>query len=128
MPATEETVRNRLHAVQMDGLEVFRFAMRAMGDSAMRALADAGLQASDLDLLIPHQANQRIIEAAARRLDLPMEKVMVNLERYGNTSSASIPIALDEAVKGGRIKRGDNIVLSGFGAGLTWGSCALRWY
>jgi len=128
MPATEETVRNRLHAIEMDGLEVFRFAMRAMGDSALRALADAGLAATDLDLLIPHQANLRIIEAAAVRLDLPMEKVLVNLEQYGNTSSASIPIALDEAVAGGRIRRGDTIVLTGFGAGLTWGSCVMRWY
>lgn len=128
MPASEETVRNRLHTVRMDGFSVFKFAMRAMGDSALRALNAAGLKAGQLDLLVPHQANLRIIEAAAGRLDLPMVKVVVNIERYGNTSSASIPIALDEAVADGRIRRGDTIVLTGFGAGLTWASCAVRWF
>jgi 3-oxoacyl-[acyl-carrier-protein] synthase-3 len=128
MPASEETVRNRLHTIQMDGFSVFKFAMRAMGDSALRALTAAGLNPGQLDLLVPHQANLRIIEAAAGRLDLPMEKVVVNIERYGNTSSASIPIALDEAVADGRIRRDDTIVLTGFGAGLTWASCAVRWF
>jgi len=128
MPASEETVRNRLHTIQMDGFSVFKFAMRAMGDSALRALTAAGLKPGQLDLLVPHQANLRIIEAAAGRLDLPMEKVVVNIERYGNTSSASIPIALDEAVADGRIRRDDTIVLTGFGAGLTWASCAVRWF
>lgn len=128
MPASEETVRNRLHTIRMDGFSVFKFAMRAMGDSALRALNAAGLKAGQLDLLVPHQANLRIIEAAAGRLGLPMEKVVVNIKRYGNTSSASIPIALDEAVADGRIRRGDTIVLTGFGAGLTWASCAVRWF
>lgn len=128
MPASKETVHNRLHAIEMDGPGVFKFAMRAMGDSALRALADAGRDASDLDLLVPHQANLRIIQAAAGRLDLPMEKVMVNMDRYGNTSSASIPLALDEALAGTRLGRGDIVVMTGFGAGLTWGSCAMRWY
>ncbi len=128
MPASEETVRNHLHTIQMDGFSVFKFAMRAMGDSALRALTAAGLTPGQLDLLVPHQANLRIIEAAAGRLDLPMEKVIVNIERYGNTSSASIPIALNEAVADGRIRRDDIIILTGFGAGLTWASCAVRWF
>jgi len=128
MPASEATVRNHLHTIQMDGFSVFKFAMRAMGDSAMRALTAAGLTPGQLDLLVPHQANLRIIEAAAGRLDLPMEKVVVNIERYGNTSSASIPIALNEAVAKGRIRRDDIIILTGFGAGLTWASCAVRWF
>jgi len=128
MPASEATVRNHLHTIQMDGFSVFKFAMRAMGDSAMRALTAAGLTPGQLDLLVPHQANLRIIEAAAGRLDLPMEKVVVNIERYGNTSSASIPIALNEAVAEGRIRRDDIIILTGFGAGLTWASCAVRWF
>ncbi len=128
MPASEETVRNHLHTIQMDGFSVFKFAMRAMGDSALRALTAAGLTPGQLDLLVPHQANLRIIEAAAGRLDLPLEKVVVNIERYGNTSSASIPIALNEAVADGRIRRDDIIILTGFGAGLTWASCAVRWF
>ncbi len=128
MPASEKTVRNHLHTVQMDGFSVFKFAMRAMGDSALRALTASGLTPGQLDLLVPHQANLRIIEAAAGRLDLPLEKVVVNIERYGNTSSASIPIALNEAVADGRIHRDDIIILTGFGAGLTWASCAMRWF
>lgn len=126
-PATEETVRQKLHSVHMEGNEVFKFAVRVMGEAAAKALADAGLQESDVDWLIPHQANMRIIQSAAKRLKMPMEKVIVNLDKYGNTSSASIPLALEEGVRDGRIKPGDTLLLVGFGAGLTWASIALRW-
>ena len=126
-PATEETVRQNLHSVHMEGNEVFKFAVRVMGEAAVKALEDAGLKESDIDWLIPHQANMRIIQSAAKRLKMPMEKVVINLDKYGNTSSASIPLALEEAVRDGRIKTGDIVLLVGFGAGLTWASIALRW-
>ena len=127
MPATEETVRQDLHSVHMEGNEVFKFAVRVMGEAAAKALEDAGLKAGDIDWLIPHQANMRIIQSAAKRLKMPLEKVIINLDRYGNTSSASIPLALEEAVRDGRIKKGDLVLMVGFGAGLTWASIALRW-
>ncbi len=127
MPATEETIRDGLHFIQMDGKSVFRFATRVMARATKEALEKAGLETEDLDLVIPHQANMRIIEAAARGLKLPMEKFMVNLERYGNTSTASIPIATVEALESGRINPGDKIVLVGFGAGLTWGALVAEW-
>jgi 3-oxoacyl-[acyl-carrier-protein] synthase-3 len=111
----------------MRGREVFRFAVRAMPDAAQQVLEQAGLTPDDVELLVPHQANQRILEAAGRALHLPMEKMYSNLERYGNTSAASIPIALCEAVEEGRIRRDDVVVCVGFGAGLTWGATALRW-
>ncbi|MFZ5590652.1 MAG: beta-ketoacyl-ACP synthase III [Bacillota bacterium] len=126
-PASLATVEAGLHYVHMNGREVFKFAVKAMGDSALEALHRAGLGKEDLDFLIPHQANIRIIEAAAKRLGLCMDKVLVNVDRYGNTSTASVPIALYEAVAGGRIKAGDHVVLVGFGAGLTWAACAIRW-
>lgn len=128
LPTSAETVANQLQYISMDGPRVFMFAMRVLGDSVGRALAAAGLGAGDVDLLVPHQANIRIIEAAARRVDLPLEKTVINIERYGNTSAASIPIALSEAAASGRIKRDDCVVLTGFGAGLTWASCVLKWY
>ena len=127
MPATEETVKQKMHSVHMEGNEVFKFAVRVMGEAASKALADAGLVESDIDWLIPHQANMRIIQSAAKRLKMPMEKVIVNLDKYGNTSSASIPLALEEAVRDGRIKQGDTVMMVGFGAGLTWASIVLRW-
>ncbi len=127
MPATVETVQQNLHSVHMEGNEVFKFAVRAMGEAAGKALEDAGLQESDIDWLIPHQANMRIIQSAAKRLKMPMEKVIVNLDKYGNTSSASIPLALEEAVVDGRIKPGDIVLIVGFGAGLTWASVIFRW-
>jgi 3-oxoacyl-[acyl-carrier-protein] synthase-3 len=120
-------VAERLHYLKMKGRAVFRFAVRAMPDATQQVLRQADLETADVDLLIPHQANQRIIEAAARALDLPPEAMFSNLERYGNTSAASIPIALCEAVEEGRIRRDDLIVCVGFGAGLTWGATALRW-
>jgi len=98
-----------------------------MGEAAAQAVAEAGLRTSDVDLFIPHQANIRIIEKAAERMGLSMSKVFVNLERYGNTSAASIPLALDEAVRAGRVYNGSLVVLVGFGAGLTWGANVLRW-
>ncbi len=126
-PASHRTVSERLHYLRMRGREVFRFAARAMPDAAHRVLEQAGLTAADLALVIPHQANQRILEAAARALELPAESVYSNLERYGNTSAASIPIALCEAVEEGLVQRDDVVVCVGFGAGLTWGAMALRW-
>jgi 3-oxoacyl-[acyl-carrier-protein] synthase-3 len=126
-PATEETVRNRLHFIKMKGNEVFKNAVRAMGSVAEDALAKACVKAENLQLLIPHQANLRIIEATAKRLGVPMEKVFVNVHKYGNTSAASIPMALDEARKQGRVKEGDLIELVAFGAGFTWGAAVIRW-
>ncbi|VBB05661.1 3-oxoacyl-[acyl-carrier-protein (acp)] synthase iii [Lucifera butyrica] len=127
LPASAETVSQRLHFVHMNGNEVFKFAVKVMGEAAVKALESAGLSSKDVDYLVPHQANIRIIQSAAKRLKLPIEKVIINVDKYGNTSAASIPIALDEAVKSGKIKNGDVAVLVGFGAGLTWASCVLKW-
>lgn len=127
MPATAETVANRQHYLQMNGSEVFRFATKVMGASALRVLERAGITSEQVDWLVPHQANIRIIQSAAKRLKLPMDKVIVNVDRYGNTSAASIPIALGEARDQGKIKKGDTLVLVGFGAGLTWAGCVLKW-
>ena len=110
-----------------NGREVYKFAVQIMGEVALRAVEAAGLKSEDIDLLIPHQANLRIIDKAAERMGLPREKVVVNLDRFGNTSAASIPLALDMAVKAGRVHHGDLIVFVGFGAGLTWGANVLRW-
>lgn len=114
--------------LQMAGREVYKFAVRIQGEACEAALAEAGLTAGEIDWLVPHQANIRIIEAAAERLAIPPEKTVVNVDRYGNTSAASIPIALAECAQQQRFKRGDNILLVGFGAGLTWGSAVIRWY
>jgi 3-oxoacyl-[acyl-carrier-protein] synthase III len=111
----------------MKGNETFKVAVRTLEDVALKTLLHNRMDASQLSLLIPHQANLRIIQATAERLNLPMEKVLVNLERYGNTSSASIPIALDEAMTSGRIKDGDYILLEAFGGGLTWASALIKW-
>lgn len=127
LPTSAATIRDGLHFIQMDGKGVFRFATRVMARATKETLEKAGLALEDVDLIIPHQANMRIIEAAARGLKLPMEKFMVNLDRYGNTSTASIPIAAVEAFESGRMKAGDKVVLVGFGAGLTWGALAAEW-
>ncbi|OUM96399.1 MAG: 3-oxoacyl-ACP synthase [Thermobacillus sp. ZCTH02-B1] len=127
LPASAETVESRAHYIQMAGNEVFRFAVRIMGSVAEEALRKAGIDKKDVDLLVPHQANIRIIQAALSRLELPEEKCMINLDRYGNASAASIPIALAEAVEQGRIREGDCLVLVGFGGGLTWGASVLIW-
>jgi 3-oxoacyl-[acyl-carrier-protein] synthase III len=125
--ASHKTVDERLHYMRMDGKEVFKFAVRVIGKSTGAALEKAGLQYSDISYLIPHQANTRIIDAAAKRLDMSHDRVHSNIDRYANTSAASIPIALDEAVRDGKIKSGDNVVLVGFGGGLTWASSVIRW-
>lgn len=111
----------------MDGGEVFKFAVRVMAQATAEVINDANISIEDITLIVPHQANIRIIEGAAKRLNVGKEKVMSNVDKYGNISSASIPVALDEAVKGGKVKKGDYIVLVGFGGGLTWASTLLRW-
>ena len=126
-PATVELIEKKMNKIHMNGTEVFKFAMKMLPEVTEKALELANLHTEDLKLIIPHQANRRIIEAAARRMDLPMEKFMVNVERYGNTSSATIPIALHEALETGRIESGDLIALTGFGGGLAWGSLIMRW-
>ncbi len=115
------------NTIYQNGREVYKFAVQIMGEVALQAVEAAGLTPEDIDLLIPHQANIRIIDKAAERMGLPREKVVVNLDRYGNTSAASIPLALDSAVKAGRVHQGDVLVFVGFGAGLTWGANVLRW-
>jgi 3-oxoacyl-[acyl-carrier-protein] synthase-3 len=127
MPTSEETVLGRLHYTKMLGQEVFKFAVKTIDDAARISVERAGLTLDDVDLVVPHQANIRIIDAAAKRLGISMDRFVSNVDRYGNTSTASIPIALDEAVQAGRLKRGDVVVLVGFGAGLTWGAATLRW-
>ncbi|MEW6448443.1 MAG: beta-ketoacyl-ACP synthase III [Bacillota bacterium] len=128
LPASVETVQAGLHYLTMNGREVFKFAVRAMEEAAVEALRRAGIKQKEVDCFIPHQANIRIIDAVAKRLCLPPEKVFVNVDRYGNTSAASIPIALYEAVSKGKIKPGKSLVLMvAFGAGLTWGALALRY-
>ncbi|HEX3015120.1 MAG TPA: beta-ketoacyl-ACP synthase III [Desulfobacteria bacterium] len=127
-PASEETVRGRQHYIKMAGSEVFKFAVRIMAEASARCLDKAGLSASDVDILVPHQANLRIIESAMKRLDIDRDKVLVNVDRYGNMSAASIPVALDEALQAGKIKDGATLLMVGFGAGLTWGACALKWF
>ncbi len=126
-PASHETVNKRMHTIKMAGHEVFKHAVRAMQEAAVTALKQAGLKESDVDFLIPHQANIRIIDATAKRLKLPSEKVYVNIDRYGNTSTASIPLAMDEANRKGLLKKGMNVVLAAFGGGLTWGAAVIRW-
>ncbi len=126
MPPSERTVREGLHYLKMDGREVFKHAVRIMQEKALEVLDLCGVSAEDVSLLIPHQANTRIIETVAKRLKIPSEKVYVNIENYGNTSSASIPIALDEVVRGDKVKKGDLVLLVAFGAGLTWGATLIR--
>ena len=125
-PMTAEILAEGSHFVSMQGREVFKNAVRSMADACDRALDGAKLAASDIDLLIPHQANVRIIEATAKHANIPMEKVFVNVDRYGNTSAASIPIALDEAIAQGRVKDGSIVMFVAFGAGFTWGSMVVR--
>ncbi|HYB74266.1 MAG TPA: beta-ketoacyl-ACP synthase III [Candidatus Sulfotelmatobacter sp.] len=127
-PIAPSMLDANLHRIKMDnGNEVFKVAVRAMEDAAIVALKATGFDVHDVDLFVPHQANLRIINAVGQRLGIPEEKVVVNIQRYGNTSAASIPLALDEAVRAGRIKRGDLLLLCAFGGGLTWGSALIRW-
>ncbi|HEY3067837.1 MAG TPA: beta-ketoacyl-ACP synthase III [Methylomirabilota bacterium] len=126
-PASRETVDARLHYAKMKGSELFKIAVRMFVDCASTILARHGYTVADVDLFIPHQANLRIIEAAAKRLAMPMERVYVNVDRYGNTGAASVYVALEEAVSAGRVKRGDLLLLAAFGGGVTWGSALVRW-
>ena len=126
-PVSKDSIDKRLHYIKMKGNETFKVAVRTLEDLVLRILKDNKLDPSQLSLLIPHQANLRIIQATADRLGLPMDKVLINLDKYGNTSAASIPIALDEAVMTGRIKNGDYILLEAFGGGLTWASALIKW-
>jgi len=127
LPASAETVAARQHFVKINGKEVFKFSTKIVGDMIEEVLSRNNLQLSDVSLIIPHQANIRIIESAAKRFGCPMEKFFLNLDRYGNTVAGSIPICLHEAVQEGKIKEGDLILLVGFGGGLTWGTVATRW-
>jgi len=127
LPASAETLAGRQGFVRMNGPEVYRFAVRVMNEAVQQVLEKAGLEPEQIDLLVPHQANIRIIESAMKRLGLGPDRVVINVDRYGNTSSASIPLALWEAVEAGRVRDGQNLVLVSFGAGLTWGAVALRW-
>jgi 3-oxoacyl-[acyl-carrier-protein] synthase-3 len=126
VPFSQDTLADRSHFVKMAGRETFKHAVRSMSEACDRALDAAKLTGQDIDVLIPHQANMRIIEATAKHASVPMSKVFVNVDRYGNTSSASIPIALDEAIEAGRVKEGTTALLVGFGAGFTWGSMVVR--
>jgi 3-oxoacyl-[acyl-carrier-protein] synthase-3 len=125
-PATPDTVKRNEHTITMNGKEVFKIAVRSMEEISRQALAEAGVGIEQVSLVIPHQANKRIIVALAERLGVPMEKVMMNLEKYGNTSAASIPVALDEARRQGRIKPGDVVLLNAFGAGFAWGAAVVK--
>ncbi len=126
-PASETTVRERRHFIKMKGNETFKMAVRCMEESARTVLTQAGLTTADVKLFIPHQANRRIIDAVGDRLGLQPDQVFVNIDRIGNTSAASIPLALDEAVRAGRVRQGDVLLFAAFGTGLTWGAAAVRW-
>ena len=126
-PPTHETIDKRMHYIKMRGNELFKLAVKIMADTAQEALRQAGLKCSDVKLIIPHQANMRILMALAKKLGLPPNKIYLNIEKYGNMSSASTAVALCEAVKEGRIKKGDTILLDAFGAGLVWGACVIKW-
>jgi len=126
-PPGQAMVDQRLHHIQMRGNETFKIAVRSMDEVCREVLASAGLTTADVDCFIPHQANQRIIDAVGSRLEIPPERCFCNIDRFGNTSAASIPIALDEAVRGGTISSGDIVLMAAFGAGLTWGASVIRW-
>ncbi|MFO0732585.1 MAG: beta-ketoacyl-ACP synthase III [Nitrospiraceae bacterium] len=127
IPPSDQMVTDRLQYIKMKGNETFKVAVRTLEEVARETLAAHGVGVSDVDLYVPHQANVRIIKAVVDRLGLPLEKVVLNMDRYGNTSAASIPIALDEAVRDGRVRDGQLIMLGAFGAGLTWASALIRW-
>lgn len=127
IPMDIAVLEQKDHLVKMAGREVFKAAVRSMAEAADQGLMRAGLTGADIDLFVPHQANTRIIESTARYADVPMEKVFVNVDRYGNMSSATVPVALDEAVEQGRLAEGDHVLLVAFGAGFTWGSTVIRW-
>ncbi|MBL7071344.1 MAG: ketoacyl-ACP synthase III [Candidatus Omnitrophica bacterium] len=126
-PASHETIDERLHYCKMSGSELFKEAVKLMAEAGNKAMAKSGLKCGDIDLVIPHQANIRILWAVAKKMNLPREKIYLNIERYGNMSSASTAVALAEAVEEKRIKKGDIIILDAFGAGLTWGAIVIKW-
>jgi 3-oxoacyl-[acyl-carrier-protein] synthase-3 len=126
-PTTSETIEGRMHYMRIRGREVFKFAILKMRELMSQALDSCNLNPEDVTMVIPHQVNLRVIEPAVSKLNIPLEKVAVNIQKYGNTSSASIPLALDEAVKTGKIKRGDILLLVAVGAGLVWGVSLIRW-
>jgi 3-oxoacyl-[acyl-carrier-protein] synthase-3 len=126
-PATAETVAMEKHFVHMDGREVFKFATRVLVSSAENLLAECGVSVDDVDVYVPHQANIRILDYAARKLGIPTERMVVNVDRYGNTSSGSIPLALADATADGRLRPGSYVLMTGMGAGLTWGSALIEW-
>lgn len=127
LPTSEKTLAERRGFVRMDGHTIFKYAVRNMAGIAAKAVADAGLTPADIDWIVPHQANMRIIQAVAKSMDVPMERVVTNIETTGNTTAASIPAALDEAVRDGRIRPGQNVLFVAFGAGLTWAASVVRW-
>jgi 3-oxoacyl-[acyl-carrier-protein] synthase-3 len=127
LPIDEQAIANKLNTVKMRGNEVFKVAVTKLSEVVDEVLEVNDLREEDIDFLVPHQANLRIIQATARKLKLPMEKVIITVDRHGNTSAASVPLALDEAVRSGRIKRSDRVLLEAFGGGLTWGAALVRW-
>ena len=127
MPASRETVEKRMHYIKMEGSEIFKLAVRAMAGAAVAALRANGKRVGDIDIFIPHQANIRIIQSTAKSLGMEMDRVFVNIDKYGNTSAASVPLAMDEAARSGRISIGDTVLLASFGAGLCWASALIKW-
>jgi 3-oxoacyl-[acyl-carrier-protein] synthase-3 len=127
LPASIETVTNKQHSLMMAGSDVFKLAVNAMVRSCKKVMKDAGITADDVKWLVPHQANYRILRAVASRLKIPEDEVYMNVNRYGNTSAASIGLCLDEIVKGGLAEKGDYLLLTAFGGGLTWGAMLIKW-
>ncbi|MDD5529406.1 MAG: ketoacyl-ACP synthase III [bacterium] len=127
MPASHETVDKNLHSVHMEGQEVFKHAVRTMASTGERVLKEAGMTADDVDIYIPHQANMRIVEAACKRVKIPMSKTYSIIHKYGNVPAASIPLTIDDAIRANKIKRGDIVLMTAFGAGFTWGGMVLKW-
>jgi 3-oxoacyl-[acyl-carrier-protein] synthase-3 len=126
-PSSYETVDKRMHYIKMAGNQLFKVAVRALADVSQEALKFNGLKNEDIEIMIPHQANTRIVEAMAKMINFPMEKIFLNIDKYGNTSSATIPIAMDEVQREGKVKAGDLMLLCSFGTGVTWGSAVIRW-
>ncbi len=127
MPASKETIEKNLHTIVMQGSEVFQHAVRSMQSAGEEVIKAAGISSDDIDIFIPHQANIRILQSTAKRLKIPIEKVYINIDKYANTSAGTLPIALDQAVRSNKIKKGDIILFDVFGAGLTWGAAIVRW-
>ena len=126
-PQSEDVLARKMDKITMNGREIYKFAVRVLPEVILEALDANGLEVTDIDHIVPHQANARIVESVLGRLGIPIEKCWLNLDRYGNTSSASLPISLDEANRAGRLKKGDLIAMMAIGAGMTWGSALMRW-